>query len=318
MDELSEAEQIIAVRTDTLHALRRYYLRLHYVGLCPLDPDEYYEDQLDRKPYREPKDKSKKLARKDAGVTPLLRLQALFSESSRHELNQREALAEDKRRDLAEEHARMVEEERAAYLERQKRFNRQVDERRRSYLDGEPKEAIQYFEEVLLSDRFSLELADQPQPYDSAVRVVSYDGTKKALDIRYRVPESEEICVIDSFVDNKKEEVIEAKYLTKTRALKVRMQVLHAILVRTAALVFYSDPYQLVDTLTITGYLEYFDSAYGRRRAVDVVRATIAEKDFLEVDLERVRPGATFDRLFHPKVSSGLYSKEPYELKAIV
>ena len=318
MDELSEAEWIITEQTDTLHELRRYYSNLHYAGLYPLDPDEYYESQIDRKAFREPKDRSKKLARRDAGVTRLLRAQALFSESKRCELEQRKALADNKQRDYAEEHARMVEEERAAYLERQKRYNQHVDERRRSYLDGKPREVIAYFEEALLSDRFTLELSEQPQPYETCAQVVSYDKAQKALSVRYRVPDAEEICVIDSFVDNKKEKVIEPKDLTKTRALKVRMHVLHAILVRAAALMFYSDPYRLVDTLTITGYLDYFDSAYGASRSVDVVKTTVAEKDFLEVDLERARPDATFNRLFETKISSGLYSKEPYELKVIV
>ena len=64
--------------------------------------------------------------------------------------------------------------------------------------------------------------------------------------------------------------------------------------------------------------LDYFDSAYGASRSVDVVKTTVAEKDFLEVDLERARPDATFNKLFETKISNGLYSKGPYELKVIV
>ena len=317
MDELTPAEQIIAEETDALHALRHYYLSLHYAGLNPLDPDAYFEDQFGRKAYREPKDKSKKLAQKDAGITPLLRIQALFSKPAKEKLAQLKVLADDKQREYAEEHSRTVEKERAAYLDRQKRHNQRIDERRRSYLDGETREVRDYFEDVLFSDSFTLDFAEQPQPYESCSQVVSYDRTNKTLAVRYRVPNAEEICVIDSFVDNKKEEVIEPKNLPKARTLKVRMQVLHAILVRSAALVFYSDPYCLVATLIITGYLDYFDPAYGTSRTVDVVKATVIEKEFLEVDLECARPDATFNRLFETKVSSGLYSKEPHELKAI-
>lgn len=318
MDELSPAEEIIAEQTHTLHELRRYYKNLHHAGLCPFDPNAYYEDQLDQKAYREPKDRSKKQAKKEAGISPLLQIQAVFSKPAKEELERRKALAENRRSQLAEEYSKMVEEDRALYLERQERYNKQVDKRWQAYLDGDPTEVTAYFDETLLNDCFTLEYSEQPQPYESCAQVLSYDQAKKALAVRYRVPDAEEICVIDSFVDNKSEEVIEPKYLAKSRALKVRMQVLHAIIVRIAALVFHSDSYHLVDSLTITGYLEYFDSAYGTRRTVDVVGATVAEKDFLEVDLERARPEATFDRLFHPKVSSGLYSKEPYELKAIV
>ncbi|ADK67568.1 hypothetical protein Olsu_0447 [Olsenella uli DSM 7084] len=317
MDELPPVDERIAEQMDILRELRHYYLHLHHAGLHPLDPDEYYERQIDRRAYREPRDKSRSQARKDAGVSLLLRVHALLSETAKAELEQRKTLADIKEQEYTAEHARMVEEDRAVYLKQQEQCNLQIDERRRAYLDGDPLEVMGYFETVLHNDSFTLEFPDRPQPYESCVQVVSYDQAKKTLFVRYRAPNADEICTIDSFTFNEKEWMVETKELPAQNSLRVRASVLHAIIVRTAALVFYSDAFHLVDSLTITGYLDYFDPAYGTNQTIDVLKTTVSEEEFLKVDLERARLEDLFTRLFKSHVASGLYKKKPYELKGV-
>lgn len=317
MEELTPAEEIIAEQTEILHALRRYYRDLYRVDIVPLNPDDYYDQQLDRRDYREPKDESRRQAAKEAGVSLPLRIRALLSETARSELNERKAAADARQIVLAEEHAAMVEEHRAYFLQQQNQYNEMIDERKRMYLNGDPDEVMAYFEDVLLGDRFMIEFAEQPPLYKSCARAISYDPGKKSLCIRYRVPNADEICTIKSFTYNEKEWAVETKELPAQNAHRVRTDVLHAIIVRTAALVFYSDTYHLVDSLTITGYLDYFDRAYGTNQTVDVLKTTISEEEFLKVDLERARLEDLFARLFKTDVSTGLYRKEPYELKGV-
>lgn len=317
MDELTPAEQIVAEQTAILHNLRLYYRDLYRADLYPLDPDAYFDRRLDRETYRAPKDRSEKLAAKEAGITQLLKLQALFSKSAQDELNDRKAKAEGIQAKLAEEHARTVEEDRALFLRQQELYNQNVLEQQHNYIAGEPVIVMAYFEDVSLSDDFTLEFAEQPLSYDSCAHVTNYAPDKKELCIRYRVPNVEEICTIDSFSYNEKEWMVEPKELPEKNAYRVRTSVLHAIMVRSAALVFYSDPYHLVKTLTITGYLDYFDPAYGTNQTVDVIQATVGEEEFLKVNLERARLEDLFARLFASKVAQGLYKKRPYEFKPL-
>lgn len=317
MNEPLPAEEYIAEQREILLALRRYYMDLHRVDIASFHPDDYYDQQLDRRDFREPKDKSRRQAAKEAGVSLPLRIRALVSETARNELNERKAAADARQIVLAEEHAAKVKEDRAFFLQQQNQYNERIDRRRRMYLNGDPDEVMVYFEDVLHSDRFVLEFAEQPPLYESYARAVSYDPDKKSLYIQYRMPNADEICTIGSLSYNEEEWIVETKELPAQNAYRVRIGVLHAIIVRTAALVFYSDPYHLVDILTITGYLDFFDPAYGTNQIVDVLKTTVGEEEFLKVDLERARLEDLFTRLFKTTVSSGLYKKKPYELKGV-
>lgn len=317
MNEPSPADAIIAEYMGALRDLMDYYGALHYAGLSPLDPDAYFDSLLDRSAFREPKDKSRKLAEKDAGVSLLLKARASFSKSAKADLEGRQEVAKAKQVEYATNLAKAVEEQRIFFEHRQQMHNQHVDEQWHSYIKGEPSEVLAYNADVLCRDDFTLDFLDNRRRYDSCAEPVSYDPDKKSLTVSFRIPDAKEICTIGSFVDNKKEQIVEPKDLPTQQAYKLRMQVLHAILVRTAAEVFYSDRYRLIDALTITGHLEYYDSAYGHERRVDVIRSTVLEAEFLEVILKWANLDDLFARLFKTKVVGGLYKKQPYELPAL-
>lgn len=319
MDEQSPVDDIIAEYTAALDDLMHYYGNLHRVDLVCLDPDEFFDRQLDLKPFKEPRDRSKQRAEKDAGVTPFLQLRSLFNKEAKATLEKRRAKAAALQSKYSEAHARSVEEERAFYQQQQERHNQQVNVRRRSFLNGNPEEVRAYFDQVLSLDSFTLELNldRQGRCYESCAKSLEYDHDKKKLVIQYRIPNPKEICTIESFTFNKKKQEVEAKELSAQKATDLRMHVLHAILIRTSAAVFYSDPYGLIRSLTIVGFLDFYDPAFGQGRIIDAIKTTIAREDFLQVNLERADPEALFGRLYNTKASGGLYKKKPYELKAI-
>ncbi|MCI1646462.1 MAG: hypothetical protein LKI67_10615 [Olsenella sp.] len=319
MEERSPADDIIAEQTTALDNLMAYYGDLHRADLVCLDPDDYFDRQLDLKPFKEPKDKSKRQASKDAGVTLLLQLHSVFSKEAKARLAERTAKADALQREYSEAHARNVEEERTFYQRQQERHNQQVGARRHSFLIGNPEEVMAYFDQVLSSDSFTLELDPnrQGRRYESCTESLEYDPDKKELVVRYRIPDLGEICTIGSFVDNKKEQTVEAKELPAKKAGELRKHVLHAILIRASAEVFYSDPFGLVSRLVIVGFLDFYDPAYGTRRVIDAIKTAVPEKEFCQVDLGRADPEALFDRLFTKTIAAGLYKKESYQLKAI-
>ena len=298
--------------------LMDYYSILYRVDLKTLHPDDYFGRMLDRSTYRPPKDKSKRSAEKDAGISPYLKARALFSKTAKAELEERGAIAQAKEREYAEKHAKLVEDEEARFIHHQRLHNQEIDERRNNYLNGDASEVMAFVEAVLKTDWFTLEFADQPQPYESYIQAQSYDHETGGLSIRYRIPDAEEICTIGSFWYNIEKMRIEQKDLPKQQAHKLRMKVLHAVLIRTAALVFYSDPNDLVRSLTITGFIDYYDDAYGTWRDVDVIRTSVSEEEFLKVNLDQADPEELFKRLFRTTTTGGLYTKKPYEIRALV
>ncbi|WP_160327016.1 hypothetical protein [Tractidigestivibacter scatoligenes] len=56
MEERSPADDIIAEQTTALDNLMAYYGDLHRADLVRLDPDDYFDRQLDLKPLTESKD----------------------------------------------------------------------------------------------------------------------------------------------------------------------------------------------------------------------------------------------------------------------
>lgn len=82
-------------------------------------------------------------------------------------------------------------------------------------------------------------------------------------------------------------------------------------------MIYYSDQYELIKDLEITGYLSYYDNSYGTNRCKDVVRFTISKQDFDSTDFERVNIKSLFENRLKPKMSAGLYKKPSIELKSI-
>lgn len=321
MEERLPDGDIITEYTAALSDLMRYYDSLYRVDLVCLDPDEYFDRQLDRKPFKEPRDRSKQRAAKDAGITLGLRVKARlpWHTESQSELEKRTHQAEALQREYEKKHAKSVEDERALYQQQQERHNQQVSAQRDCFLNGDSEEVMAYFDQVLSSDSFTLEFDPnrQGRRYESCAESLEYDPAKKELVVRYRIPNLGEICTIGSFVDNKKEQTVEAKELPVKKAGELRKHVLHAILIRASAEVFYSDPYGLVSRLVIVGFLDFYDPAYGTRRVIDAIKTAVPEKEFCQVDLGRADPEALFDRLFTKTIAAGLYKKESYQLKAI-
>lgn len=73
-------------RNNALSLQMEYYGSLHYVNLNTVNADAYYDSLKDRSEFKEPRDKSRKNAEKDSGISVFLKFKAMFSETSKNEL----------------------------------------------------------------------------------------------------------------------------------------------------------------------------------------------------------------------------------------
>lgn len=176
---------------------------------------------------------------------------------------------------------------------------------------------LEYFQAVLLFDEFTLDILKTNEWYESGVTVTDYDPKLSELSYCFRIPNQEEICVIERFVYDDNEETITSRDLDKTHARNIRLMIVRAMLIRSAAMVYCSDTYKNVKSVNVTGYLSYYDSAFGNEQRIDAVKVKISKDTFEQLNPEHLKLEDLFVRVLKVKEAAGLYNKEPFELKEI-
>lgn len=169
------------------------------------------------------------------------------------------------------------------------------------YIEGDKEQITNFFDAVLKSDDFTLDILNRQEYYDAANEVSQYDEKAKTLSYKYRIPNSDEICVIDRFVYDHKKNAVIAKELDKTHAQKVRLHVLETLLLRSVIRVIRSDEYKYVEFVNLAGFLRYYDRAYGNYRENNVVKLVISRNVLLQINLERVFISELFNRVLKGK-----------------
>lgn len=204
---------------------------------------------------------------------------------------------------------------RAQFEEQQRKNHESVDEMKSMYAKGDKKQIINFFNAVLVNDDFTLDILYRKERYDSASMISEYDEKTKTLSYRYRIPNSDEIWFV---YDEESGEVI-AKELDKTHAKKVRIHLLQTLLLRSAERIICSDESKNIEFINITGFLCYYDRAYGNNRQINVVKLNISREMILQINPERADISELFERVLKGKfkISTGLYENEPFRLAEI-
>lgn len=187
------------------------------------------------------------------------------------------------------------------------------------YAKGDKKQIINFFNAVLVNDDFTLDILYRKERYDSASVISEYDEKTKTLSYRYRIPNSDEICVIDRFVYDKESREVIAKELDKTHAKRVRMHLLQTLLLCSAARIICSDESKSIEFINLTDFICYYDRAYENNRDINVVKLNISREIILQINPERANISELFKRVLKGKfkTSAGLYDKEPVGLTEI-
>jgi hypothetical protein len=319
MNSFQDIEEIVDERNMALSKQREYYEHIQYEDINPLDPDTYYESLIDRSEFKAPRDNSERNAARDAGINIFLQFKSWFSKDAKRELMEKKRKANDLTKQYSENFQKNVERRRTQFYKNQELDHLKIDSLRKDFYSGNQEQIIEYYNAVLHNDHFTLDLLNEQMEYDNMALVTSYDPTLKILSFRYRIPNADEICVISRFYPNKDMMDAFPKDLDEIYAIKVRRKLMKSLVLRSVAIIFCSDKYGQISKLNITGFLHYYDSAYGHDRNLDVVKLQISKEEFNEIDLYRASVTELFDRVWKKnyKESSGLYDKNPYELKQI-
>ncbi len=221
--------------------------------------------------------------------------------------------------EYAEYHQKRVNRMRAQFEEQQRKNHESVDEMKAMYAKRDKKQITTFFNAVLVNDNFTLDILYRQERYDSASVISEYDEKTKTLSYRYRIPNLDEICVIDRFVYDEESGEVIAKELDKTYAKRVRILLLQRLLLRSAARIICSDESKNIEFINLTGFLRYYDRAYGNNREINVVKLNISREMILQINPERANISELFEKVLKGKfkTSVGLYDKEPFGLTEI-
>lgn len=203
-------DEIVSEQNEKLRIQRNYYRRLHVDDLCILNAEEYYESLKDWSKFKEPRDTSKRDAEKDLKLTILVKLwlkfKSIFSNKAKRELEEKRKEAKVLQQEYEQYYQKRVNRMRAQFEEQQRKNHESVNEMKSMYTKGDKKQIINFFNAVLVNDDFTLDILYRKERYDSASVISEYDEKTKTLSYRYRIPNSDEICVIDRFVYDEKVE----------------------------------------------------------------------------------------------------------------
>ena len=287
--------------------IRDYFHRLHYIDLQPHTPEEYYEtlkDWDEFEPFKGPKIRD---AYKHAGISLGLRMKALFSSDAKAELGK-------KRKDAKAIHENDTKVALDRYHKSEKRFydkrhrqHKEVEELYRKMKSGDVEQIEKYFSFVLQQDDYSTDFERQ---FLIDVADLRYDEVNKKLCFAYRIPNKEEIITFSSFVYDRDQDKNVPKPIDEKH-------IMHQVLLRPLIMIYSSDLYGFINDVEITGFIEYYDPAYGTRRRKNVVIFHMSRDEFLQTDFEKVNVESLYSQRLKAKESSGLYAKEPKEITDI-
>lgn len=293
---------------------KQYRLKLHCIDLNPVTPEEYYDSLKDRREMEKFREPPKMQANKEAGISFPLKVKSIFDDGAKKELNK-------KKQASLSIHEKNVEEARKDYNVRAEAFYKSQAEQH-SRIDafhemmraGDTGELLEYIRYVLFQDRFTI---DFQQDYEIQITDLDFDAEKKELSYAYRVPETDEILTFQDFRYDEENDAILPTPIDKKHQLIQRTSVIRQMLLRSMLMIYESDLYRLINNVKCTGYIYYFDEAYGTDRRKDVISFHISRDDYSNTDFTRVNIDAFFKTRIKPKMARGLYDKPSEDIKGI-
>lgn len=314
---MDEREQLIGEKYSMLREQRQYYDKLHYLRLLFLDPDNYYEGLKDYSTFKEPKNNSRKDAEKEVGISIFLKFKALFLDKAKCDLIHKKEKAKILEKEYEKYHYNQVKRLREEFYDKQQQYNSYIELKKENLKNGKANEVCEYFKEILLSDNLTLDILETNELYPINVIIDGYSNESKVLSYHYRIPNHQQICVIDKFIFDEDGETIVSKDIDAEHARIIRLKVARALILRSAVLIFGSDNYKNIESVKITGFLEYYDTAFGNWECIDVMKVNISREYYNKINPERANLKDLFERKLKVKESTGLYIKRPYELKHV-
>ena len=300
--------------TDQLKPLFDYLNKLCYCNLNPLTPESYLSENIAAVKQLHRNKPTLDIAEKDVGINTFVKVTGIIPGKSKDKLKDLQAKAQDLLETRLEDYDQKVISDREKYLQKRKKKESQLKNHITGLSEGKKVASNLYYSYALDRDDYSVNAEDRFFPEYSFIHYTPNNGE---IRLSYRIPNEDEILSIAKYkYDAKSDNIIPIPHDRKT-AVRWKLRIAESVLLRTAVLIFLSDCYKKVKIVSITGYIRYYDSAFGNDQKKNVIHMTLSRDIFEKLSLETLDPFDLFNRVLKATISSSLYAKEPYAISEI-
>lgn len=301
-------------RNDDLQSEYEYLKSLCYIDLYPLTPDKYRQKNLSKVSLNKRKRPTLLEVEKEVGINSFKRLLGKIPGPPKASYDDLRRKAVGIWIDKTKTYDKRIEEEKNDPQSAYSKKAAQLDSFIADLSQGDASAVCTYFRYALTHDHFHI---NTEYDFDANYHEFRFSPDTGELSFSCRIPNETEIPIIKNYKYNDKTEEIESTMYDAKASTDWRLQIMAASLLRAASLVFLSDTYDRIKSVTILGIIRYFDSGFGNYQQKKVVRFTLTHDIFEKLTLEEVNPLTLLKRVLNAKFAEGLYSKEPCDLKEI-
>lgn len=305
-----EAENL----TSELTKANEYLNALCYYELHPLTPKSYIYEKISSIRQRHRYKPTLKDAEADVGITKLVRAAGFIPGKSKANLENLRVKAKELQKTRLEEYNKKIKEDETIYLRKRENEEKQCRHHIKDLSEGKARGTRLYYSHALDRDDYSVDCEKRYIPEYLDLKFFPETGK---LRFAYRIPNSNEIFSISKYEYNEKEDMIVPLSHNTKASSEWKLRIAESVLLRAAILVFLSDPYKTINSISMIGYLRYNDDAYGKEKIKSVIRVNIPREILDEVEPENVNPVALFSRGLKAQISTGLYKREPFDIPEI-
>ena len=179
--------------------------------------------------------------------------------------------------------------ERQIFAEKQKLFNSEIDEFKKSYRDRVPDALIRYWTEVLSKSEYP-----DSFPRD---QVISFDPTAGMLVVDYELPPQKAISKTKQikYIANRKE--FQEVPISETEFKRLYDDVLYQMCLRTLHELFSSDDVDVIKNIVFNGWVQAIDKATGADTHPCIMTVQANKAEFVTLNLNQVDFKACFRSL---------------------
>ncbi len=294
-------------RTESLY-------RLCYSNLNPLSPDSYIDEKVAMIKLPRRRVPTLDEAEVDVGINKLVKIAGIVPGKSKDRLKKLQDEAHELYKARLEKYHQKIEDDKEIYRKEREKELVQLTNHIEGLKEGRKTASNYYFSYALDRDDYSVNTKDRFHPEHSSIQYFQSDGEIK---FSYRIPNGDEILTAAKYEYDAKKDTIIAVSRDRKTASRWKLRIAESVMLRATAIIFLSDHYSKVNTVSITGYLRYHDSAFGNEQKKKVIRMTMTREIFDMLSLESLDPYDLFSRVLNATISSGLYSKEPFAISEI-
>jgi len=191
----------------------------------------------------------------------------------------------------------------SAFEDEKRRNNEALEQVRRRYQGSEPKAVEEYCDLVLDSSVYP--------DYFPKNWLLQYRADNRTVVTNYEIPSPDQLPSIESYkYDNEKDVVVE-NGLSREARQNLYDSVTYQICIRTIHELFEADVVNAVDSIAFNGVVTIVNPATGKSELRCIASVSSNKDEFMEFDLSRVDPRATFEHL------AGRTADPPHELASV-